>query len=299
MSEEDGRGCTPGWPLRLWIQLLLGLCVLFPGTGCGKSIGRVVPPTDGLPGSGAVPGWATSGKTETFSPDTLFDLMDGQAEAFFVYGFEQAATSTYAGPGNRSLRVEVYRLATPADAYGLFTVSIGGEPAAIGVDGDTNPGRYLAFWQDRFYVRIMALQPIADADLLAFGRTIASALPSDGERPALVASLPAEGLVSRSARFFHQELSIQDWLWLGGTNLLNLGPKTNGVLASYERGGGTIQLLLVLYPEAGQATAALDALRASDVSDLVAADVDNRTLGAVFGTVNAKIANGLLKDALR
>jgi hypothetical protein len=130
MSEEDGRGCTPGWPLRLWIQLLLGLCVLFLGTGCGKSIGRVVSPTDGLPGSGAVPGWTPSGKTETFTPDTLFDLMDGQAEAFFVYGFEKAATSTYAGPGNRSLRVEIYRLATPADAYGLFTVSTGGEPAA-------------------------------------------------------------------------------------------------------------------------------------------------------------------------
>ena len=33
-------------------------------------------------------GWIRSGKAEFFDKDTLFDLVDGEAEAYFPYGFK-------------------------------------------------------------------------------------------------------------------------------------------------------------------------------------------------------------------
>jgi hypothetical protein len=290
------RFVAAGLRVRLGIWLLLGTSVLLLSAGCGRT-GGAVSPAEALPDSEAVPGWARSGGVATFTPANLFDLMDGQSESFFVYGFEEAAVGRYAGPDDASLQVEIYRLAGPADAYGLFTVSIAGAPVAVGVDGDTDPGRRLIFWQDRFYVHIIAPRPIADADLLAFGRAVAGALPRGGERPSLINSLPAAGLVPRSARFFHQELSFQNWLWLGGTNLLGLSPETDGVLADYEQNDRKGRLLLVVYRQAGQATEALAALQAGGVSGLVTADVDGTTLGAVFGDLDKEAAGKLLKEA--
>jgi hypothetical protein len=281
-----------------WAWPLAGLCLLLLCTGCGAdATSGTMPLTAAFPAANDVPGWSLSGEVATFDPDTLFDLVNGQADSFFVYGFAEAAMGSYDGPDGASLRIEIYRLGSPADAYGLFSVSIAGEPVAVGVDGDADPGRRLAFWQDRFYVRIFARQPVADTDLLAFGQAVADALPPDGERPALLNSLPAAGLVPRSARFFHQELSIQNWLWLGGVNLLGLGPETDGLLADYERNGSPARLLLVVYGTSEQATAALAALQASeDVPNLAAVDVEGTTLGAVFGEGTA---NELLQEALK
>jgi hypothetical protein len=199
------------------------------------------------------------------------------------------------------LRVEVWQLATPADAYGLFTTNISGAPVAVGNDGDADPGRRLAFWQDRYYVQVRALQELPDAELRAFAGAISAALPaaSSGERPPLVGRLPTDGLVERSVIFFRQEISIQDRLWLGGENLLGLGPETDGVLAGYDVGGALAQLLLVQYPAAEAASAGLAALEGNRPGGLVAADARGDLLGAVFGEMDEAAAITLLAEALQ
>ncbi len=96
------------------------------------------------------------------------------------------------------LNVEIWQLATPADAYGLFSAGRTGAPAVIGNEGDSDPGRRLAFWQDRYFVSLNAAQPVPDETLQAFAQAISGRLPAGGERPALVDRLPGSGLVERS-----------------------------------------------------------------------------------------------------
>jgi len=110
----------------------------------------------------------------------------------------------------------------------------------------------------------------------------------------VVNRLPGEGLVARSPLFFHQELSIQGWLWLGGENILGLSRETNGVLAQYDLGGPRAQLLLIEYPDAARAAAGLAALQRSDVEGLLAADARDNLLAAVLGNADAAAAEGLL-----
>jgi hypothetical protein len=186
----------------------------------------------------------------------------------------------------------------PTDAYGLFTVNSAGEPADIGNDGDADRGRRLAFWQDRYVVWIRARQSLEDAELWRFAEALSKELPAGGDRPTLIDRLPPEGLVDRSAVFFHEELSIQDELWLGGENLLGLGPETDGVLAQYEFGDGTARLLLMQYPIAEGATAGMEALAESQMDGPVIADVRNKVLGAVFGEIDEATAKNLLGEAL-
>jgi len=185
--------------------------------GCG---GKPPSLADVFPGADAIPGWAPTGNVEVFGRDNVYYLVDGQAEFFFAYGFEQVAVQSYKNAERAALHIEVWQLATPADAYGLFTASIAGQSADIGNDGDTDPGRRLTFWQDCYTVHVHALQELDDADLHSFAEAISTALLASGEQPLLMSNLPPDGLVERSAIFFHEEISIQSELWLGGENLL-------------------------------------------------------------------------------
>jgi len=66
-----------------------------------------------FPGAGTLPGWTPTGEAEVFDRENIYDLVNGQAEAFFAYGFEQVAVQSYENTGGAVLRVEVWQLATP------------------------------------------------------------------------------------------------------------------------------------------------------------------------------------------
>ena len=252
-----------------------------------------------FPGADAIAGWTPTDQVKVYDHDHLFDLVDGQADGFFVYGFQQVATQRYKNAAGTILRIEVWQVATAADAFGLYTSNVSGTAAAIGNDGDAEPGRRLSFWQDRYTVHVTALQKIDDAILWNFAKAVSQALPQGGERPAIVSRLPTTGLKDRGYVFFHEEISIQDQIWLGGKNILGLSHDTNGIVAQYSLSGQAVLLLLVQYPSADSATAGLNALKSSPVKSLVSADARGNVLGAVFGTIDQAAANKLLAEALR
>ena len=264
------------------------------------------PLTDAFPGTGAVAGWTPDGELEVYDSETIFGLVNGQADFFFVYGFERVAVQRYQNTEEVVLDIHIWQVRAPEDAYGLFTASVAGEPADICPstgsgrcsEGDTDPGRRLVFWQDRYVAQLFARKDILDADLRAFAEAVSTALPTGGERPQLVDRLPADGMIPRSGIFFHEELSIQNEVWLGGENLLGLSPETDGVLARYEFGEVVVRLLLVEYPDAEAASDGLAALEGGGIEGLVAADTRDNLLGVVFGEVDEAMADTLLAEAL-
>ena len=271
-------GCTSPTPIST--QAPLDLASVFPATD-------------------AIPGWDISQKAETYNHDNLFNLVNGQAESFFAYGFKQVAVQRYQDALGSLLNVEIWQLATPADAYGLFSTARAGGPAAIGNEADSDPGRRLAFWQERCFVSLNALQPVPDETLRAFAQAISSKLPAGGEPPGIVNRLPQSGLVERSAIFFHEEMSIQMEVWLGGGNILGLSQATNGVVGRYQLGDGNVRMMLVEYPTTGQAATGLQALQEGNLSNLAASDTQGKLLGAVFGKLDAAQAKSLLQEALK
>jgi hypothetical protein len=304
---------APDLPVGYWIFMNLQACLrlTFLLSLTALAVAACAPPTPTpaptpasppagvtFPGDNAVSGWTIFEKAQTYGPDNLFNLVDGQADGFFVYNFEQVAAQRYQNADGTLLNIEVWRLATPADAYGLFTLSRAGTPAAMGNEGDTDPGRRLAFWQNRYYVHVNANKKVPDAELMAFAQAIAAALPTGGERPALAARLPQKDLQANAFIFFHQELSLQNEIWLGGQNLLGLSHETDGVVGRYMLGGAPVHLLLVQYPSADKAAAGLQAIKGAQDIELIVADGNANLLGAVLGQADQAAAGELLKAAL-
>ena len=285
-------------------RFLLAVPLVLLLAGCGAQKPAVPTPASLdfnriFPASGGIPGWNISQELRTYDRSNLYDLVDGQAESFFVYGFEGVAVQRYQDASGTLLHVETWQLATQADAYGLFSAGRAGQPAAVGVEGDADPGRRMAFWQDRYFTSLNASQPVPDETLQAFAGAISGKLPSGGKRPTLVEGLPQENLVPLSSIFFHEEMSVQLEIWLGGENLLGLSPQTDGVVARYQLDGQIVRLLQVEYPAAGGAARGLHALQAGNLTNLLASGANGNRLGAVFGKIEPQKAEALLEKALK
>lgn len=150
-------------------------------------------------------------------------------------------------------------------------------------------------WQQRCFVSVTATEAIPDETLWTFAKEIAKHLPSGGEPPTIVKRLPAEGFVEGSALFFHEEISIQMEIWLGGENLLALSHTTNGIVARYAWGEQKARLLLIGYPTASEAAQGLKARRGSEIKDIVASESNSVVLTAMIGNVDVDKAQALLK----
>ena len=275
---------------------LVGLLLLLLGCAPAKPAVRLV---DIFPAPGSISGWTSAQDVKSYTHDHLFELVDGQADAFFAFGFEEVAVRRYQNDQGNQVNVEVWQLATSADACGLFLSNQSGQPAQVGVESALNPGRRLSFWQNRYYSAITANKSVPDETLLAFGSALARALPSGGERPALMKRLPAANLAGGSLLFFHQEITIQNVLWLGGNNLLGLSAKTDGVMGQYVPDGQRFNLLLIQYPGPKEAAGALKTLEKAQLEGFVAARVRDNLLAAAFGTPDSQAANGLIDEALK
>ena len=273
---------------------LLALAIILILAGCGPG----EPAATAIVDAGPKGDWTQTDEAEVYDSETIFNLVDGQADAFFAYGFEQVTVERYENGAGTAVDVEIWQLATAADAYGLFTTSVAGTPVDVGNGGDGDPGRRLAFWQERYFVQVRARQPIDETELRGFAEEVSARLPAGGRRPSLMDRLPTAGRVERSHRFFRQAISIQDVLWLGGENLLGLGPETDGALAQYELGGATARLLLISYASPQEAADGLAALEGGQVSGLVLGETQDALLGAVFGEVDETTAGELLDQAL-
>lgn len=291
--------------VRAWA---IGLCLALVLAGCGgQPAGRQPSPSPAsvLAEVATVPSWSLAGEVQSFDRENLFDLVDGQADAFFAYAFEQVAAGSYERTSGEALRVEVWQVATAADAYGLFTSLRSGKPVAVETqdgqirEGDGDPGRRLDFWQDRYLVRIFGPAELPNEYLEAFAQAAGRSLPPGGEVPDLMNRLPQEGLVPGSELYFHEEISLQSYLWLGGENLTGLGPETEGVWVRYELDQGPAQLLVIRYPGAAGASRALAALQTASLDNLVQAGSRDNFLAAVFGAADEIQAGALLNGALK
>jgi len=255
-------------------------------------------PAEWFPDPRDVPGWRLSGERQRYTRENLFDYMDGEAEMYFLYGFQEMQVQEYAAREGGPIRVEIYEVDSDENAYGLFTYYRGGQLLEVGNEGDMALGGRLSFWQGRHFARVFPIKDVEEGILEAFARHVASALPLGGAPPDLVGKLPSEKLAARSERFFHQKLALDNIIWTVDENVLNLGAETDAVAAEYDYGGVSVTLLIVAYPGAEAAGAAGRNLEATNMETLSAAGQRGHYVVAVFEAPDQDEANDLLQRAL-
>lgn len=68
-----------------------------------------------------ISGWEQSGKIQTFTPKTLFEYIDGAADLYIMYDFQELKVAEYRNEKKASVTVEVYEHKTPSHAFGIYS----------------------------------------------------------------------------------------------------------------------------------------------------------------------------------
>jgi hypothetical protein len=256
------------------------------------------PDGDGLlmPGDAAVAGWKKSEAARVFGGADLYGYIDGGAELFLEFGFDRLTLQKFRS-GRNELAVEIYRMADPIAATGIYLMKCGKPTRDPSFAARHTINRHqLMFVRERYFVTVNNLSggDAAGADLVKFGRAVASALPAD-RVPVELSSLPARGMVAGSERLVRGPFGLQSIFTLGEGDVLQLGGRIVGVAEDVRDEGGEWTRLVVVYPDGAAAARAFANLRqhldsylkpvTSAATRLVFRDFENK-FGAA--TVNAR-----------
>lgn len=226
--------------------------------------------------------WVRPDAPRRITDETIFDYMDGAGELYLAYRFEHLHVYEYTAPEKRlgTLKVELYSMESPDDAFGLLSNDWGGEAVDLRGQGerrDLHPavpshdalygGGLLRFRSGTLYGRVMASResPESRAQVLAIARSIVKERPPNGRPPEILSKVPVrlgERLVLRPDRtcFFRSHYVLNSVYYLAPNDVLGLGAAVDASISEYRPagpGGTPVRLIQAVYPSTDAAAAAL------------------------------------------
>lgn len=176
------------------LALILGI-VGFLWSPCAQAADFKFPPVNG---------WKQTEGIQTFNPGTLFEYINGGADLYLAYDFEELKVAEYQNEKKAAVTVEVYRHRTPTHAFGAYSQErvSGANFIDVGLQGYQEP-HALNFLSGNTYVKITSFEtgPEDQAVLLTFAKAVAANLGSKGAFPSILAGFPGEGKVRNSEKF--------------------------------------------------------------------------------------------------
>jgi hypothetical protein len=180
-------------------------------------------------------GWKQSGGIQTFSPRKLYDYIDGAADLYLTYDFQELKVAEYSNEKKASVTVEIYRHGTPSHAFGIYSQER--LPNAnfldIGAQGYIEQN-ILNFLTGPYYVKINSFNTGAEDQeiLLTFAKKVSENLGEKGRLPSILSSFPQEGKKNNSEKF----ISI---------NFLGYAFLHSAFTADYELSGKKFKLFVI------------------------------------------------------
>ncbi|MDO9123201.1 MAG: hypothetical protein Q7V12_02120, partial [Deltaproteobacteria bacterium] len=151
-----------------------------------------------------IAGWKKSGEIQTFIPKNLYEYINGAADLYFAYDFQELKVAEYQNEKKGSVTVDVYRHKTPLHAFGIYSQERLPEAnfLDIGIQGYYEKG-FLNFLTGPYYVKLSAINtgPEDQEVLVAFAKRTAENLGPKGSFPSILSAFPAEGKQKHSEKF--------------------------------------------------------------------------------------------------
>jgi hypothetical protein len=152
-----------------------------------------------------IPGWTGTGEVETYTKEGLYGYMDGGAEIVLPYGFRELSVVRFvpATGETRELVLEIYRMASGEDAFGLYSTKLeGGETGVPGTRCDSwIAAGQASLVKGEHLVNVMA-PDATEREIAAFTAALEPEIPGEGTvRPKGMDLLPREGMIPSSGRY--------------------------------------------------------------------------------------------------
>jgi hypothetical protein len=247
-----------------------------------------------LPAPSCGAGWALEGKAAVFDRETLSDRINGEAEIFFPYGFQSLAFGRYA-TGNKAFDLDIYRMGSGLDAFGMFGNyrPDGADPLGVGTEGVVTATQ-LFFYQGNYFIRLQSTGEgdAGKAALASCAEAVSGRLPKGGGAPREAQMLAIPEVEQATVRYCATSLLGYDFLPRGLTAdaavageparvFVVLAASPSDAAASFERYRGYLQ-------QSGRDLESNGATAMTAVDPLYGNTVVERSGRYVFGMVRVK-----------
>lgn len=173
-------------------------------------------PVESLVPKTAPDGWALRGAPEAFTRETLFEHINGQADLFLQYGFEESVAAIYrnVNSSENKIDVDIYDMGNSLQAFGIFSRFRQEEsPAGIGLDSYLDD-RYALFYKGKYFVVLQATDSTASI-LKQLAGEIGSRISDDSAPPKEIGYFPKSGLKPGSIEYYPNGLLGHQFLKRG------------------------------------------------------------------------------------
>jgi len=180
-------------------------------------------------------GWKQSGEIQTFTPKTLFEYINGAADLYIMYDFQELKVAEYRNEKKASVTVEVYKHKTPTHAFGIYSQERLPNTNFIDVRAQGYiENNVLNFLTGPYYVKMASYNTGAEDReiLLTFAKKMSENLGTKGTLPAILSSFPEEGKKKNSEKFINK-------------NFLGYSFLHSAFTADYELSGKKFKLFVI------------------------------------------------------
>jgi hypothetical protein len=152
-------------------------------------------------------GWKIYDEIKQFTPESLYQQINGRAELYKDYN---VVTATFVNYENRSnemhfIELAVYDMGNPTNAFGIFSVERDPGQASLGLGRDScrSDGSYY-IWKGQYYAQIIASDATQELQRIGMdlARKLTDWMTDSGEPVWGLTVLPREDRVPNSERYF-------------------------------------------------------------------------------------------------
>jgi hypothetical protein len=221
--------------------------------------------------------WKAVEAARSYDPASLFEYIDGAAEAYIGYDFKELLVADYQHASSKAtLTAELYDMGTALNAFGIYGAERYPQSRflPIGVQGYLEEGA-LNFLAGRYYVKLMCYEAgdKAGALLMSYAGALASRIKDPGAFPGILRAFADEGLVANSEKYVAR-------------NFMGFKFLSRGFTAAFKRDGQEFEAFVVDSRTTDEAGATLKLL-----ADHFAAAGRVETSGPGFKTKDAYLKN--------
>jgi len=138
--------------------------------------------------------FTAEGETEIYEPENLFEYIDGAADIFLSFGFQQLQVRDFSFE-NLKFSVELYHMGSPLNSFGIYKNERPQKTPGlkIGAEAVVSPPYQALMLKGDFYVKINVYEGEIDS-AVAFKilNAIADALPGEDSFPSEISMLPVK-----------------------------------------------------------------------------------------------------------
>ena len=203
-----------------------------------------------LDGLESVRGLKKTGSLRSFTASNLYGHINGGAELFLEFGFEELSVQHYATNGG-TITLEVYRMSDELAAMGIFLMKRGIPTPDSSLSLNHTLNEYQILFQKNQYLVMITRErkDIPTRALIEMTKSIASKIP-EGTLQDHFISLPKDKMIPHSTRIFRGPLALESIYTFSEKNIFGLGENAYAVSAEYESSADApVRKIVICYPD--------------------------------------------------